>query len=151
MPHRGARRFFAFVNNVLEQRARSGSGIEQLEILLDVYHGHGRPVPPSARAAEGWIRYVVQHAVTLLSVFCRCSDPAVRHKLVRCCVIPHSGWLMQEVTQGCMGLSWFRPRGRTSSKGVCECTVLSCTEGACSRGYKRDERGRETLKSLLGD
>ena len=39
--------------------------------------------------------------------------------------------------------------GRTSSKGVCECTVLSCTGGACSRGYKRGERGREAPKSLL--
>ena len=47
------------------------------------------------------------------------------------------------------GLSWFRPWGRTSSKGVCEDTVLSCTVGACSRGYKRGERGREAPKSLL--
>ena len=34
---------------------------------------------------------------------------------------------------------------------VCECTVLSCTGGACSRGYKRDERGREAPKSLLDE
>ena len=34
-------------------------------------------------------------------------------------------------------------------QGVCEGTVLSCTGGACSRGYKRGERGRETPKSLL--
>ena len=47
------------------------------------------------------------------------------------------------------GLSWFRPRGRTSSKGVCEGTVLSCTGGACCRGYKQGERGREAPKSLL--
>ena len=47
------------------------------------------------------------------------------------------------------GLSWFRPRGRTSSKRVCEGTVLSCTRSACSRGYKRGERGRETPRSLL--
>ena len=32
---------------------------------------------------------------------------------------------------------------------MCECTVLSCTGGACSRGYKQGERGREALKSLL--
>ena len=32
---------------------------------------------------------------------------------------------------------------------VCECTVLSCTGGACSRGYKRSERGRKAPKSLL--
>jgi len=32
---------------------------------------------------------------------------------------------------------------------VCESTVLSCTGGACSRGYKRGERGRETPRSLL--
>ena len=57
--------------------------------------------------------------------------------------------LMQEVTQSRTGLSWFRLGGHTSSKGVCESTVLSCTGGACSRGYKRGERGRETLKSLL--
>ena len=47
------------------------------------------------------------------------------------------------------GLSWFQPRGRTSSKGVCECIVLSCTGGAYSRGYKRGERGRKAPKSLL--
>ena len=40
-------------------------------------------------------------------------------------------------------------RGRTSNKGVCESTVLSCTGGACSRGYKRGERGREAPRSLL--
>ena len=34
-------------------------------------------------------------------------------------------------------------------KGVCEGTVLSCTRGACSRGYKRGERGSEAPKSLL--
>ena len=32
---------------------------------------------------------------------------------------------------------------------MCECTVLSCTGGACSRGYKRGEREREAPKSLL--
>ena len=36
-----------------------------------------------------------------------------------------------------------------SSKRVCEGTVLSCTRSACSRGYKRGERGREAPKSLL--
>ena len=36
-----------------------------------------------------------------------------------------------------------------SSKGVCESTVLSCTGCAFSRGYKRGERGREALRSLL--
>ena len=56
---------------------------------------------------------------------------------------------MQEVTQERTGLSWFWPRGRTSSKGVCERTVLSCTGGACSRGYKRGERAREAPRSLL--
>ena len=35
------------------------------------------------------------------------------------------------------------------AKGVCEGTVLSCTRGACSRGYKRGKRGREAPKSLL--
>jgi len=35
------------------------------------------------------------------------------------------------------------------AKGVCEGTVLSCTGGACSRGYRRGERGREAPKSLL--
>ena len=42
------------------------------------------------------------------------------------------------------GLGAVRP-----AKGVCEGTVLSCTRGACSRGYKRGERGREAPKSLL--
>ena len=32
---------------------------------------------------------------------------------------------------------------------MCECTILSCTGGACSRGYKRSERGRKAPKSLL--
>ena len=34
-------------------------------------------------------------------------------------------------------------------KGVCEGTILSCTRSACSRGYKRGERGRKAPKSLL--
>ena len=46
-------------------------------------------------------------------------------------------------------LSWFRPRGRTSSKRVWESTVLSCTGDACSRGYKQCERGREVPMPLL--
>ena len=50
---------------------------------------------------------------------------------------------------GTHDLSWFRPRDHTSSKGVCEGTVLSSTGGACSRGYKRGKRGREAPKSLL--
>ena len=36
-----------------------------------------------------------------------------------------------------------------SSEGVCESTVLSCTRGAYSRGYKRGEKGREAPRSLL--
>ena len=32
---------------------------------------------------------------------------------------------------------------------MCESTVLSCTGGDCSRGYKRGERGREAPESLL--
>ena len=47
------------------------------------------------------------------------------------------------------GFILVRPWGCTSSKGVCESTVLSCTGGACSRAYKRDERGREAPRSLL--
>ena len=35
------------------------------------------------------------------------------------------------------------------AKGVCEGTVLSCTRGACSRRYKRGERGRKAPKSQL--
>ena len=35
------------------------------------------------------------------------------------------------------------------AEGVCEGTVLSCTRGACSRGYKRGERVRKAPKSLL--
>ena len=73
---------------------------------------------------------------------CRCPDPAVLHQLIRCCVIPHLGWLMQEVTQERTGLSWFRPQGRTSSKGVCERTILSCTRilvvGGTSEARERE-------------
>ena len=32
---------------------------------------------------------------------------------------------------------------------MCEGTVISCTGGACNRGYKLVERGREAPKSLL--
>jgi len=39
--------------------------------------------------------------------------------------------------------------GRTSSKGVCKSTALSCTGGACSMWYKRGERWREAPRSLL--
>ena len=60
-----------------------------------------------------------------------------------------SQMLMQEATQSHTGLSLFRPWGCTSSKGVCESTVLSCTGGASSRGHKRGERGREAPRSLL--
>ena len=31
---------------------------------------------------------------------------------------------------------------------MCESTVLSCTGGACSRGYKRGERGMKAPRSL---
>ena len=50
------------------------------------------------------------------------------------------------------GTHWFILVPATGSyiqQGVCECTVLSCTGGACSRGYKRGERGRKAPKSLL--
>ena len=40
-------------------------------------------------------------------------------------------------------------RGAIRPAKVCECTVLSCTGGDCSRGYKRGERGREAHRSLL--
>ena len=80
---------------------------------------------------------------------CRCPDPVVRTQLVIMLRVSRSRWLMQEATQLRTDLSWFRPQGRTSSKGVCEGTVLSCTGGACSRGYRRGERGREAPRSLL--
>jgi hypothetical protein len=44
---------------------------------------------------------------------------------------------------GDMGLSWFRPRGRTSSR-LRVCVVLRCTGGGC-RG------GLQASKSLLDD
>ena len=84
-----------------------------------------------------------------ISFDCRCSDPAVRHQLVKV-LRDLSSWMVDaRGNTETHGLSRFRPRGRTSSKGVCEGTVLSCTGGACSRGYKRGERGREASKSLL--
>ena len=80
---------------------------------------------------------------------CRCPHPgglAPTSKVMR----GLSSWMVDARGNiGTHGLSWFRPRGRTSSKGVYEGTVLSCTGGACSRGYKRGERGREAPKSLL--
>ena len=63
-----------------------------------------------------------------------------------CFLVPNDDARGNSVTHG---LSWFRPRGRTSSKRVGEGTVLSCTRSACSRGYKRGERGRKAPKSLL--
>ena len=63
-----------------------------------------------------------------------------------CFLVPDDDARGNTVTHG---LSWFRPRGRTSSKGVCEGTVLSCTRSACSRGYKRGESGRKAPGSLL--
>ena len=63
-----------------------------------------------------------------------------------CFLVPDDDARDNTVTHG---LSWFRPRGRTSSKEVCESTILSCTEGAYSRGYKQGERGREAPRSLL--
>ena len=61
-----------------------------------------------------------------------------------------SSWMVDaRGNTGTHDLSWFRPWGRTSSKGLCEGTVLSCTGGACSRSYKRGDRGREAPKSLL--
>jgi hypothetical protein len=80
---------------------------------------------------------------------CRRPDPAVRHQLVKCCVISLPGWLMQEVTQERTGFILVLAVGPYVQQRVCECNVLSCTGGACSRGYKRCERGREAPKSLL--
>ena len=65
---------------------------------------------------------------------------------VACFLVPDVDARGNTVTHS---LSWFRPRGHMSSKGVCEGTVLSCTGGACSRGYRRGARGREAPKSLL--
>ena len=72
---------------------------------------------------------------------CRCSDLAVWHQLVKCCVsLILDGW--------CKGLYWFWLRGRTSSR-VCEGTILTCTGVPVVGGYKRGESGREAPKSLL--
>ena len=40
-------------------------------------------------------------------------------------------------------------RGAIRLAGVCECTILSCTEVPVVGDYKRGERGREAPKSLL--
>ena len=56
--------------------------------------------------------------------------------------------------RGNTGTHWFilvPAVGPYVQQRVCECTVLSCTGGACSRGYKRGERGREAPKSLLDE
>ena len=47
------------------------------------------------------------------------------------------------------GLSWFRPRGRTSSKGGVRGHCIILHPKCRSRGYKRGERGSEAPKSLL--
>ena len=49
---------------------------------------------------------------------------------------------------GAHGLSWFRPRGHTSNKGVCEGTVLSCTEVPVVGGTS-EARERKAHMSLL--
>ncbi|RLN16766.1 hypothetical protein C2845_PM02G43280 [Panicum miliaceum] len=61
-----AERFIAVIDDVLALRARSDSGIERVEISFGVYHGCGEPrlAPSCVGAAERWIRYAVQHALT---------------------------------------------------------------------------------------
>ncbi|KAL6636647.1 hypothetical protein ACP70R_024219 [Stipagrostis hirtigluma subsp. patula] len=61
----GVERFIAFVDDVLALRARSGVGINHLEI--STYGEDGTTCPP-IRAAEGWIRYALQRAVVSLEV-----------------------------------------------------------------------------------
>ena len=55
---------------------------------------------------------------------------------------------MQKITQERVVYPGFG-RGAIRPARVREDTVLICTGGVCSRGYKRGERGREAPKSLL--
>ena len=73
-----------------------------------------------------------------------CPDPT--SNVAACFLVPDVDARGNTVTHGFILVP---SAGRTSSKGVCEGTVLSCTVGACSRGYRRGERGREAPKSLL--
>ena len=57
--------------------------------------------------------------------------------------------MMQEAITVMHGLSCSGRGTVRPAKGVCEGTVLSYTRSACSRGYKRGERGREAPRSAL--
>jgi len=60
-------RFIGAVNGVLALHAQPESGsMEQLEISLKVHYAPGEPrlAATTAEAAEGWIRYAVQHELT---------------------------------------------------------------------------------------
>ena len=84
-----------------------------------------------------------------LESLCRCPNPeglARTSNVLR----DSSPWMVD--ARGNIGTHRFILVPATGSyiqQGVCECTVLSCTGGACSSGYKQGERGREAPKSLL--
>ncbi|KAL6893813.1 hypothetical protein ACP4OV_007911 [Aristida adscensionis] len=63
-----AERYAAFADGVLAQRARSGDSSNLLTISLDMatdcLRGEAQLVAPSVGAAEGWIRWAAQHAVS---------------------------------------------------------------------------------------
>ena len=63
-----------------------------------------------------------------------------------CFLVPDDDTRGNTITHG---LSLFRPQGRTSSKGGVRGHCIILTQSACSRGYKRGERGKKAPKSLL--
>ena len=78
----------------------------------------------------------------------RPGGPAATSKVLR----DLSPWMVDaRGNTGTHGFILVPAAGPNVQQRVCECTVLSCTGGACSRGYKRDERGREAPRSLLDE
>ena len=58
-----AERFIDAVNGVLALHAQPESGMERLEISVKVHYAPGEPrlAATTVEAAEGWIRYALQH------------------------------------------------------------------------------------------
>ena len=78
---------------------------------------------------------------------CRCPDPAARHQLVNaaCFLVPDDDARGNIVTHG---LSWFRPRGRTSSKRGCARALYYLAPGVLVIGGTSEAREGGKLPCL---